>query len=93
MSQSNSSIGRLIKGNLFILLSTIFFGVNIPVVKILIPEWMSAVDVTVFRLGGGCVLMWIASVFIKTEKIERHDYLRICPYNRSGLSASSHFVA
>ena len=77
MSQSNSSIGRLIKGNLFILLSTIFFGVNIPVVKILIPEWMSAVDVTVFRLGGGCVLMWIASVFIKTEKIERHDYLRI----------------
>ena len=44
MSQSNSSIGRLIKGNLFILLSTIFFGVNIPVVKILIPKMCSDVD-------------------------------------------------
>lgn len=38
--------GELIKGNFFILLSTIFFGVNIPVAKILIPDWMSSVDLT-----------------------------------------------
>lgn len=72
-----SQLGKNLLGNALILLSTIFFGVNIPVVKILIPEWMSAVDVTIFRLGGGCVLMWIASMFIKTDKIQRHDYLRI----------------
>ncbi|MDE5915752.1 MAG: hypothetical protein K2G71_04160, partial [Duncaniella sp.] len=58
------SVGDMIKGNLFVLIATIFFGVNIPVVKMLIPEWMSAIDVTVFRLGGGCILMWIASIFI-----------------------------
>lgn len=74
---SRHSLGGMLKGNLFMLISTIFFGVNIPVVKILIPEWMSSVDVTIFRLGGGCILMWLASVFIKTERIERHDYLRI----------------
>ena len=71
------SLADLLKGNLFILISTIFFGVNIPVVKILIPEWMSSVDVTIFRLGGGCILMWLASIFIKTDRIARHDYLRI----------------
>lgn len=71
------SVGDMIKGNLFVLIATIFFGVNIPVVKILIPEWMSSVDVTIFRLGGGCILMWIASIFIKTDRIQRHDYLRI----------------
>ena len=70
-------MGDIIKGNLFVLIATIFFGVNIPVVKILIPEWMSSVDVTIFRLGGGCILMWLASIFIKTDKIQRHDYLRI----------------
>ncbi len=46
------SAGELIKGNLLIMLSTIFFGVNIPVAKLLIPEWMSSVDLTLFRLGG-----------------------------------------
>ena len=71
------SAGELIKGNLFILLSTIFFGVNIPVAKILIPDWMSSVDLTLFRLLGGCILMWIASAFVRTERIARHDYLRI----------------
>lgn len=73
----DSSLRTFLVGNFFILLSTIFFGVNIPVVKILIPEWMTAVDVTIFRLGGGCILMWLASIFIKTEPIARNDYLRI----------------
>lgn len=71
------SLGQLMKGNFFILLATIFFGVNIPVAKILIPDWMTSVDLTLFRLGGGCILMWIASIFVKTERIARHDYLRI----------------
>lgn len=71
------NFGDMLKGNLFILIATIFFGVNIPVVKILIPEWMASVDVTIFRLGGGCILMWIVSFFIKTDRIARNDYLRI----------------
>ena len=57
------SVGDIIKGNLFVLIATIFFGVNIPVVKILIPEWMSSVDVTIFRLGGGCIFMGLSSIF------------------------------
>ncbi|MCM1356783.1 MAG: DMT family transporter [Staphylococcus sp.] len=80
-----TSIADMVKGNLFILISTIFFGVNIPVVKILIPEWMSSVDVTIFRLGGGCVLMWLASIFLKTDRIEHHDYLRIFLGGAAGL--------
>lgn len=75
--KEQTRIGSLLKGNLFILISTIFFGVNIPIAKILIPEWISSVDLTVIRLGGGCILMWLASIFIKTEPVARHDYLRI----------------
>lgn len=76
-SADRRSVADMLKGNLFILISTIFFGVNIPVVKILIPEWMTSVDVTIFRLGGGCILMWLASLFVRTDRIQRHDYLRI----------------
>lgn len=67
----------MVKGNLLIFTATVFFGINIPVVKLLIPEWMSALDVTVWRLVGGCILMWIASLFTGADRIARHDYLRI----------------
>ena len=79
------SAASVLWGNFFIFLATVFFGVNIPVVKILIPEWMSSMDVTVFRLGGGCVLIWIASLFFKRDLIARHDYLRILLGGAVGL--------
>lgn len=79
------SVSSILWGNFFIFLSTVFFGVNIPVVKILIPEWMTALDVTVFRLGGGCVLIWIASLFLKPDKIAKSDYLKVILGGTLGL--------
>lgn len=69
-----TGFGNFIKGNLCILTATIFFGVNIPVAKILIPHWMTSMDLTVFRLMGGCLLMWLASVFLKTTPLQRSDW-------------------
>lgn len=69
-----TTMGNFVKGNLCILTATIFFGVNIPVAKILIPHWMTSMDLTVFRLMGGCLLMWIASIFLKTTKLQREDW-------------------
>lgn len=81
----NKSTSPLLLGNLFIFLATVFFGVNIPVVKILIPHWMTSMDVTVVRIVGGCVLIWLASLFMKSDRIERHDYLRIILGGALGL--------
>lgn len=71
------STARFVKGNAYILLATLFFGINIPVVKALVPEWLSAMDMTVWRLGGGCALMWLASLCMRTSPIERADRLRV----------------
>lgn len=76
-----------LKGNLFILIATIFFGVNIPVVKFLIPQWMSSFDVTIFRLCGGCILFWIASAFVRPDRIARADFPRILLGGGLGLFA------
>lgn len=64
-------------GNAFILIATIFWGVNIPVNKDLIPQWMSADGISAVRLLGGCVLMWIASLFIKCDRIARQDWIKL----------------
>lgn len=69
--------GSFLLGNGCILLASIFWGVNVSVTKALIPEWMTANGISVVRLIGGCILFWIVSMFVKTQKIARHDWLKI----------------
>lgn len=64
-------------GNGCILLATIFWGVNVSFTKALIPQWMSAEGISAVRLIGGCCLFWIASLFVKCERIQRQDWLRL----------------
>lgn len=69
------------------LLAVIFWGINIPVTKALIPEWMTADGIAAVRLVGGCILFWLTSIFIDCEKIDRHDFIRIIPGGMVGLFA------
>lgn len=64
-------------GNGCILLAAIFWGVNVSVTKALIPEWMTSNGITAVRLIGGCVLFWIVSLFLKTQKIDHQDWLKL----------------
>ncbi len=75
-AKSNSARTMLL-GNACIFVAILLFAANIPVVKILIPQWMDSVDVTLVRLGGGCVLFWLASLFVRKDPIERTDFLKI----------------
>lgn len=74
-------------GNGCMLLAAIFWGVNVAVTKALIPEWMTAQGVSVVRLIGGCALFWLASFFIKCEKIDKGDWTRIGAGGAIGLFA------
>lgn len=71
------SAGKFIAGNACILVATIFWGVNVSVTKALIPEWMTSESITAVRLVGGCVLFWIASVFLRCGKINRGDWKKL----------------
>ena len=86
-NQSVATGGRFLLGSLCMLLATIFWGVNIPVVKALVPEWMSANAVTAIRIIGACLLFWIASIFVKTTKIDRQDWWRLIVGGAVGLFA------
>lgn len=67
------------------LLASIFWGVNISVTKALIPEWMTAEGIIVVRLVLGAVLFWLASMFVKCERIDPHDWLRLISGGFIGL--------
>ncbi len=93
MKSSDSPLPRdsasdALRGNLLILIATIFFGVNIPVVKYLNPQWLTSDDITVFRLGGGCLLFWLTSLIVKgNDRIARNDFPRILIGGGLGLFA------
>lgn len=70
------NLGPMLIGNGCMLLAAIFWGMNVAFTKALIPEWMSPDAVSAVRLIGGCALFWIASLFIKNDKIQRGDWKR-----------------
>lgn len=72
-------------GNLCMLFAALFWGLNVPVTKVLIPDWMTGDGITAVRLIGGCILFWIVSIFLKTQKIEKGDWLRIILGGTIGL--------
>ena len=72
-------------GNLCILIAVIFWGVNVSVTKALIPEWMTAYGIIIVRLVGGCIVMWLTSLFIKCEKIQKSDWLKLILGGAIGL--------
>lgn len=80
-----SGVGKFLVGNACILISTIFWGVNVSVTKALIPDWMSSEGVTTVRLIGGCVLFWIVSMFMHCGKIGRQDWKKIILGGTVGL--------
>lgn len=87
MLQPKSNAKGFIIGNACILLAAIFWGMNISVTKALIPDWMNAQGISAVRLVGGCALFWIVSLFMKCERIERQDWLKIVLGGAIGLFA------
>lgn len=68
---------KFLLGNGCILLAAIFWGLNVSVTKALIPDWMTANGISAVRMIGGCILFWIVSLFVKTEKIAHQDWVKI----------------
>lgn len=87
MSMMKKSLGAFLFGNGCMLLAVIFWGINIPVTKALIPDWMTASGIAGVRLVGGCILFWLTSLFIKCEKIEKGDWSKIVLGGMIGLFA------
>lgn len=87
MSVTKRHLGAFLFGNGCMLLATMFWGVNVAVTKALIPAWMTSDGVSATRLVGGCILFWLASCFMKCERIERGDWGKIILGGAVGLFA------
>jgi drug/metabolite transporter (DMT)-like permease len=55
----------------------IIYGVTFTIAKDVMPKYIQPFGFILLRVGGATVLFWLVSFFVKTEKIEKADFLRI----------------
>ena len=67
------------KGHLTLFSSNVMWGVMAPISKSLLAAGViSATALTDMRLLGGTILFWILSLIVKSDKVEKKDYIKIC---------------
>jgi len=62
-----------VQGHIAMLFTSLIFGVNIPLSKNLMPEWISPIGLTYSRFLFGAIAFWVISLFFKSEKVTRKD--------------------
>ncbi|WP_300566173.1 DMT family transporter [Flavobacterium sp.] len=68
------------KRNLALVAATmvsIIYGVTFTIAKDVMPKYIDAFGFILLRVGGTTLLFWLIAAFVKTEKIEKNDFLRI----------------
>lgn len=60
-----------------VFLTAVIYGVSYTVAKDLMPLYIQPYALIFFRVIGTAILFWIFSFFIKSQKIERVDYVRL----------------
>ncbi|MDD3320201.1 MAG: DMT family transporter [Paludibacter sp.] len=62
-------------GHIALLSANIFFGLNTPISRSLMPEILSPFTLTFFRIAGGAILFWLLSLVVKKEHVPKKDIL------------------
>lgn len=61
------------QGVLAILMANTIFGLNIPVTKALMEQWMTPMGYTTTRMFFGAILFWLLGTVVKDIKVEKRD--------------------
>lgn len=61
------------KGHIAILITNIIFGVNIPVSKIVMPEYVCSYAMAFYRTVGALIFFWLVSLFMKPDRVPLRD--------------------
>ena len=57
--------------------ATTIYALNHTIAKVIMPNYIGAFGLVLLRVIGATILFWIASLFVKSEKIEFSDYPRL----------------
>lgn len=73
------------QGHIAILATNIIFGLNTPIAKTLVPQWISPFALTLLRMSFGAIIFWLISLFMANEKVSKRDLGILCLGGLFGL--------
>lgn len=65
------------RGLIAIVAANVIFGINIPLTKFLMSEWMTPIGYTATRMAYGALAFWVIGLFTSSEKVKPQDLLTI----------------
>jgi len=68
---------KLLNAHIAIFVANLFFGLNNPISRSLMPEIINPIAFTYLRLAGGAFLFWASVVFVKYEKVPFRDIVSL----------------
>ena len=66
-----------LKAHLALLGANVIYGVNYSIAKDVMPEYIQPFGFIFCRVLGALILFWLFQLVVKTDKIERKDFLRL----------------
>lgn len=73
-------------GNLLVLFTTFIYGINTPVMKTVMPEWIDGWALSTVRQVFAAIAFWITSFFIPAQKIQGKHWLYMLAGGFFGLA-------
>lgn len=64
---------KRLNAHIAIFVANLFFGLNNPISRSLMPEIIDPIALTYLRLAGGALLFWVSIIFVKYEKVPLRD--------------------
>lgn len=68
---------KILYAHLAVFIANVFFGLNNPISRSLMPEIIDPITLTYFRMVGGTLLFWGISIFLKAEKVPFKDLVKL----------------
>lgn len=65
------------QGHLAILTTNFIFGLNTPIAKTIVPEWISPYALTLVRMSFATLIFWAVSLFATKEQVKSRDLVTI----------------
>lgn len=80
------------QGLLAILIANTIFGLNIPVTKALMAQWMTPMGYTMTRMFFGTVIFWMIGTFLRKDKVAPRDLMVMMIGGLIGIFGHTIFV-
>jgi drug/metabolite transporter (DMT)-like permease len=70
-------LSKALKGHIALFVAQIIYALNYSVAKGLMPQFIHPLALVFLRIVGAALLFWLLSLFVRTQKVERQDMIKM----------------